>query len=147
MKKIVLPFVCLFFSIIAFAQNTAASSSASFDIRKKIEPPLLEIMEGPMFVDADGNKAINANENCKIIFTDSGGIQEEAYFFKIPCVTIRNNTERPHTITNGKNILSGYKNKKIIQSFYCALKKKQLNNKVYGTGNASKIIYKFTKSI
>jgi len=86
-------------------------------------------------------------KNCKIIFTDSGGIQEEAYFFKIPCVTIRNNTERPHTITNGKNILSGYKNKKIIQSFYCALKKKQLNNKVYGTGNASKIIYKFTKSI
>ena len=68
MKKIVLYFVCLFFSIIAFAQNTAASSSASFDIRKKIEPPLLEIVEGPMFEDADGNKAINANENCKIIF-------------------------------------------------------------------------------
>jgi len=86
-------------------------------------------------------------KNCKIIFTDSGGIQEEAYFFKIPCVTIRNNTERPHTITHGKNILSGYKNKKIIQSFYCALKKKQLNNVIYGKGNASKIIYKFIKSI
>ena len=68
MKKILFLSFCLFFSFITFAQNTATSSSGSFDIRKKIEPPLLEFAESPMFVDADGNKAINANENCNIVF-------------------------------------------------------------------------------
>ena len=68
MKKILFLSFCIFFSIISFAQNTATSSSGSFDIRKKIEPPLLEFVEAPMFVDSDGNKAINANENCNIVF-------------------------------------------------------------------------------
>ena len=68
MKKILFLNFCLLFSITTFAQNTATSSSGSFDIRKKIEPPLLEFVEAPMFVDADGNKAINANENCSIVF-------------------------------------------------------------------------------
>lgn len=68
MKKTVLISICLFFSIVTIAQNTATSTSGSFDIRKKIEPPLLEFVEAPMFVDADGNKAINANENCSIVF-------------------------------------------------------------------------------
>ena len=68
MKKVLFLSFCLFFSIFTIAQNTATSSSGSFDIRKKIEPPLLEFVEAPIFVDADGNKAINANENCSILF-------------------------------------------------------------------------------
>jgi len=68
MKKILFLIFCFFFSIIAFAQNTATSASGSFDIRKKIEPPLLEFVEAPIFVDADGNKAINANEKCSLVF-------------------------------------------------------------------------------
>jgi hypothetical protein len=68
MKKIIFISICLLISIVTIAQNTATSSSGSFDIRKKIEPPLLEFVESPMFVDADGNKAINANENCSIVF-------------------------------------------------------------------------------
>ena len=66
-KKIFLGF-CYLFSIITFAQNTATSSVGSFDIRKKIEPPLLEFVDAPVFVDSDGNNAINANENCSIKF-------------------------------------------------------------------------------
>jgi UDP-N-acetylglucosamine 2-epimerase (non-hydrolysing) len=85
-------------------------------------------------------------KNCKIVFTDSGGIQEESYFFKIPCVTVRNNTERPNTITDGKNILSGYERENIFKSFYSSLKKKQSNNKIYGTGNASRIIFEHIKN-
>ncbi|WP_396165972.1 caspase family protein [Flavobacterium sp.] len=68
MKKTILLFICFVFSIATFAQNTATSSSGSFDIRKKIEPPLLEFLEAPTFVDFDGNKAINANEKCSIVF-------------------------------------------------------------------------------
>jgi hypothetical protein len=68
MKKTISLFICIVFSIATFAQNTAISSSGSFDIRKKIEPPLLEFLEAPTFIDSDGNKAINANEKCSIVF-------------------------------------------------------------------------------
>ena len=41
----------------------------------------------------------------KFILTDSGGIQEESTFVKVPCLTLRPNTERPVTITEGTNTL------------------------------------------
>ena len=43
----------------------------------------------------------------RFILTDSGGIQEEASFLKIPVLTLRDNTERPITIENGTNTLVG----------------------------------------
>jgi UDP-N-acetylglucosamine 2-epimerase (non-hydrolysing) len=42
-----------------------------------------------------------------VVITDSGGIQEEATFLGVPCLTVRNNTERPVTVTLGTNILVG----------------------------------------
>jgi UDP-N-acetylglucosamine 2-epimerase (non-hydrolysing) len=43
--------------------------------------------------------------NCRFVITDSGGIQEETTYLGIPCLTVRPNTERPITITNGTNQL------------------------------------------
>ncbi|MFQ5845202.1 MAG: non-hydrolyzing UDP-N-acetylglucosamine 2-epimerase [Planctomycetota bacterium] len=43
----------------------------------------------------------------RLVVTDSGGLQEETTFLKIPCVTIRDNTERPITVTEGTNVLAG----------------------------------------
>lgn len=48
------------------------------------------------------------------VVTDSGGIQEETTFQKIPCITLRENTERPITITKGTNVLMSFDNEKII---------------------------------
>jgi UDP-N-acetylglucosamine 2-epimerase (non-hydrolysing) len=45
--------------------------------------------------------------NCRFVITDSGGIQEETTYLKIPCLTVRPNTERPITITHGTNQLCG----------------------------------------
>jgi len=45
--------------------------------------------------------------SAKLVLTDSGGIQEETTFFGIPCITLRENTERPVTIDVGTNILVG----------------------------------------
>jgi UDP-N-acetylglucosamine 2-epimerase (non-hydrolysing) len=42
-----------------------------------------------------------------MVITDSGGIQEETTFLKVPCLTLRNNTERPITLTIGTNVLVG----------------------------------------
>jgi UDP-N-acetylglucosamine 2-epimerase (non-hydrolysing) len=48
--------------------------------------------------------------NAKIVITDSGGIQEETTYMGIPCLTLRNNTERPITITQGSNRLCKIEN-------------------------------------
>lgn len=55
--------------------------------------------------------------NAKFILTDSGGIQEESTFFGVPCLTLRENTERPITITEGTNQLVPLDSQSIIQ--YC----------------------------
>lgn len=46
-------------------------------------------------------------KGCKAVVTDSGGIQEETTVMGIPCITLRNNTERPETVTIGTNELVG----------------------------------------
>lgn len=53
--------------------------------------------------------------NAKFIMTDSGGIQEETTLLKIPCLTLRNTTERPVTIEQGTNILVGTDKDRIIK--------------------------------
>ena len=53
-------------------------------------------------------------EKATLVITDSGGIQEETTYLKIPCMTLRENTERPVTVTVGSNYLVGTKPKDIL---------------------------------
>ncbi len=52
--------------------------------------------------------------NAKFILTDSGGIQEETTVMNIPCLTLRNNTERPVTVEQGTNTLVGMDPRRIV---------------------------------
>jgi UDP-N-acetylglucosamine 2-epimerase (non-hydrolysing) len=61
----------------------------------------------------------------KVIFTDSGGIQEESTVMGIPCITLRENTERPVTLTKGTNILAGSEPEKIRKAFKTVISTKQ----------------------
>jgi len=49
------------------------------------------------------------------VLTDSGGIQKEAYILKIPCITLRQNTEWTETVKDGWNVLAGTDKEKIIE--------------------------------
>lgn len=53
--------------------------------------------------------------NAKLIMTDSGGVQKEAYFFKVLCVTLRDETEWVETVENGWNVLVGVDKGKILE--------------------------------
>ncbi len=61
---------------------------------------------------------IKLEMNAKFILTDSGGIQEESTYFGIPCLTLRENTERPITITEGTNQLVKLNKESIVN---CAI--------------------------
>ena len=54
--------------------------------------------------------------NAKAVITDSGGVQEETTVLEVPCITLRSNTERPETVTEGTNELIGDDFDKLIRS-------------------------------
>ena len=51
----------------------------------------------------------------RLVLTDSGGIQEETTILGVPCITLRSNTERPVTVTDGTNIVAGIEKENIIK--------------------------------
>ncbi len=80
-------------------------------------------------------------KNAAKILTDSGGIQKEAYFFQVPCITLREETEWVETVADGWNILVGADKNRIleaIQFFAPASSPKML----FGDGKASEHIEK-----
>ena len=56
-------------------------------------------------------------KQAKVVLTDSGGLQEETTALGVPCITIRESTERPITITEGTNVLVGTDSAKILSAF------------------------------
>jgi UDP-N-acetylglucosamine 2-epimerase (non-hydrolysing) len=74
-----------------------------FGLKNKLESVKNIIPAGPIgYTDF-----ISLLMKSKLVITDSGGIQEEATFLKIPCLTLRNSFERPETISMGTNTLCG----------------------------------------
>ncbi len=76
----------------------------------------------------------------KFVITDSGGLQKEAYLHKIPCLTLRDETEWQETVTSGWNILTNPRDNKLVDALNSF--KLDLNNyeNFYGDGNASQKI-------
>ena len=75
---------------------------------------------------------------CKIL-TDSGGVQKEAYFFKVPCITLRTETEWQETVSSGWNLLAGTDRESIIDAVNRFVEPK-IHKELYGSGNASEEI-------
>lgn len=84
-------------------------------------------------------------KNAKLILTDSGGIQEEACIMKVPCVTLRDNTERPETLIVKSNILVGTNPEKILKSAKKMLNSKRQWKNPFGNGLAGEKIIKIIK--
>jgi UDP-N-acetylglucosamine 2-epimerase (non-hydrolysing) len=63
-------------------------------------------------------------KDAALVMTDSGGLQEETTALGIPCITLRENTERPITIDMGTNVLAGNKKESIIAAYRASLEKK-----------------------
>lgn len=95
-----------------------------------------------IFVDPVGYLEMIALEAQAItIFTDSGGVQKEAYFASVPCVTLRNETEWIETVEEGVNIVAGTEKQRILESFkYISTKTCNFNAGLFGDAESSKKI-------
>jgi UDP-N-acetylglucosamine 2-epimerase (non-hydrolysing) len=82
--------------------------------------------------------------NARIILTDSGGIQEEACVMNVPCVTLRDNTERPESVKVGANRVSGTNPQNILK---CAIEALKVNDwaNPYGDGHSGERIVNILK--
>ncbi|MEE8419022.1 MAG: UDP-N-acetylglucosamine 2-epimerase (non-hydrolyzing) [Dehalococcoidales bacterium] len=76
-----------------------------------LESPGLTLIEPVDFLSF-----LQLEQNARLILTDSGGVQEEACILKVPCVTMRDNTERPETVEVGANLLAGVSPENIVKS-------------------------------
>src|SRR5438874_359769 len=61
---------------------------------------------------------LNLESTATVVLTDSGGLQEETTILGVPCLTLRNNTERPVTIDHGTNIMVGPDKTRILEAFH-----------------------------
>jgi len=78
----------------------------------------------------------------KLIITDSGGIQKEAYFNRVPCITIRDQTEWIETVNSGWNKLVSAKKDKIVDAVHSSFNNVTSDNNVFGSGDAASLILK-----
>jgi len=83
---------------------------------------------------------LQLEENAKLIATDSGGIQEEACILGVPCITLRENTERPETIEVGANMLAGTDPFRIAEAAKEMMTRKASWKSPFGDGNSGQRI-------
>jgi UDP-GlcNAc3NAcA epimerase len=82
-------------------------------------------------------------KNCRLVITDSGGLQKEAYFFNKFCITLRDQTEWVELVQAGANVLAGADYEKILEAFRENFNKQiTVQEGLYGDGHAATFIVK-----
>ncbi len=79
-------------------------------------------------------------KHAALVLTDSGGLQEESCFFQVPCVTLRENTERPETLEIGSNVLAGTDPARVRAAVRRQIEAKRGWPNPYGDGTTSRRI-------
>jgi len=89
---------------------------------------------------------LNLEKNARLVLTDSGGVQKEAFFFGVPCVTLRKETEWVETVQAGWNTLVGADKPRILEAVRSFRPQGDLPQ-VFGDGKASEKIVRHLVSV
>ncbi len=88
------------------------AAAERFDLADRLERPGIRLLPPQGYLEMLG-----LVREATLVLTDSGGLQEETTALGVPCITLRENTERPITLTEGTNTLTGPDPEKILQCF------------------------------
>ena len=112
-------------------------SNASSAIPAPLNQEAIQPGRNPKFMDPVGYLDMLALEqNARLILTDSGGIQKEAYWLAVPCITLRDETEWVETVEAGWNVLTGANREKILKAVNF-FKKPTEHSPLYGDGQSA----------
>lgn len=95
-------------------------------------PDTIQLVDPQDFLDF-----LVLEDKATIVFTDSGGVQEESCILRTPCVTLRNNTERPETVDVGANLVVGVDPGDVADGVHEMLMKKRNWENPFGDGTAA----------
>ncbi len=84
---------------------------------------------------------LSLEENARLIATDSGGVQREAYYMSVPCLTLRDESEWGETVNTGWNKLVGADKEQIVNNWF-SFKPPREHPSIYGEGKAAQNITK-----
>ncbi len=104
----------------------------------------LKVLEPLSFLDM-----VALERDAGVVLTDSGGVQKEAFFYDIPCITMRDETEWVETVEAGWNTLAGASKTAIVEAADAALAGSARSKKImpYGDGRAAQAILKQIRDI
>lgn len=108
--------------------------------RKRLKDFDLEQKGVRLISPLDYMNFLQLESKAKLVLTDSGGVQEEACILRIPCVTLRDNTERPETLEVGSNVLAGTDPDRILEKVHTMLHKEREWKNPFGDGRAAQRI-------
>jgi UDP-N-acetylglucosamine 2-epimerase (non-hydrolysing) len=89
---------------------------------------------------------LRLESKARLVLTDSGGLQEETCILKVPCVTLRDNTERPETLAVGANVLAGTEPRRILEAAKASCATEHLWPNPFGDGHAARRIVAILES-
>jgi UDP-N-acetylglucosamine 2-epimerase (non-hydrolysing) len=93
---------------------------------------LVEPLDYLSFLELEGK--------ARLVLTDSGGVQEETCILGVPCVTLRENTERPETVDVSANVLAGTDSERILKAAQDSLGERKSWVNPFGDGTTAKKI-------
>lgn len=112
--------------------------------RKKLDEFQIRMPSNLAVIDPVGYlDMIRLEQGATVIATDSGGVQKEAFFHGVPCVTLRDETEWTELVTIGANRLAGADSNKIKSLVEESMHASVPQVSLYGSGNASELISGF----
>jgi UDP-N-acetylglucosamine 2-epimerase (non-hydrolysing) len=109
--------------------------------RRAIERHGLRVPDGLLVLPPQGYLDFLLLESkAALVLTDSGGIQEEACALQVPCVTLRENTERPESVEVGANELAGTQPQRVFQAATKMISRPRTWPNPFGDGHAAERI-------
>lgn len=107
---------------------------------------LVAVAENVLMIEPVGYlDMLMLEKNARVILTDSGGIQKEAYWLEVPCVTLRDETEWVETVSAGWNVLAGADPERIVNAVERACGGNRDGARLYGDGRASELCVRALK--